>query len=333
MRIIGWIATVVLIAAATACGKSEQQAAAPAPTETQRTAPQRTARKEANHAPVIKSVRLDPANPVDGERVRAIVSVADEDGDPIELGYEWNISGRPIATGESFIELEGVSKRDRIEVTVKASDGRLQSETARAEAQVRNRRPIMTGIAVRPQPEVLPGETLVATAQARDPDGDSLSYSFRWRLNGELQPESGGTFKTDALVKGDEIQAIVVASDGSADSDDLESVVVRVGNSPPEIDSTPQGTWTNDGFSYEIQAHDPDNDAPLRYALKTGPKGMRVDPVLGKVVWQPTPDQTGVHPIEIAVSDAAGASSVQIFEITVKLEDEQPPAPAAAARR
>jgi hypothetical protein len=60
---------------------------------------------------------------------------------------------------------------------------------------------------------------------------------------------------------------------------------------------------------------------------------MRVDSVLGKVFWQPTPDQTGVHPIEIAVSDALGATSVQIFEITVKAEVEKSAAPVASARR
>jgi len=53
--------------------------------------------------------------------------------------------------------------------------------------------------------------------------------------------------------------------------------------------------------------------------------------VLGKVVWQPTYDQAGVHPIEIAVSDVRGATSVQIFEITVKSEESA--APPASARR
>ena len=137
------------------------------------------------------------------------------------------------------------------------------------------------------------------------------------------------SFETDALAKGDEIQAIVVASDGSEDSDDLESVVVRVGNAHPEITSVHEGTWTDEGFSYNVRARDPDNDGPLRYAIKTGPKGMRVDSVIGKVFWQPTPDQTGVHPIEIAVSDAAGATSVQIFEITVKAEESVAPPPAS----
>jgi len=328
MRMIGWIATAALIAATTACGGSDEAAVAVPE------APKKVARKasaETNHPPVIRSVRLEPAAPIEGDRIHAIVAVTDQDGDPIQLGFEWHVSGRPIPSGESSIELKGVRKRDDIEVAVKASDGKLQSDTARAEAQVRNRRPTVIGIAIRPQPEVLPGETLVATAQANDPDGDSLEYSYRWLLNGQLQMDTGDTFETDRLEKGDEIQAVVVASDGDEESDDLASVVVRVGNAYPEITSVPEGTWTDEGFSYEIRAHDPDNDGPLRYSLKKGPKGMRVDSVLGKVVWQPTFDQAGVHPIEIAVSDAAGATSVQIFEITVKAEE--PVAPPPAARR
>jgi hypothetical protein len=327
MRIIGWIVTAVLVAGGTACGGNDEAAVLAAPVKVER-----AATSTANRAPTIRSLRLDPAAPIEGDRVHAIVSVADQDGDPIELGFVWRISGRLIPTGEASIELKRVTKRDRIEVAVTASDGRLQSDTARAEARVQNRRPTLVGIAVRPQPEVLPGEKLVATARANDPDGDPIGYRYRWRVNGELQTGAGDTFETDNLVKGDEIQAIAVASDGTADSDDLASVVVRVGNSHPEIVSVPEGNWTNDGFRYEIQARDPDNDGPLRYSLKKGPKGMLVDSVLGKVFWQPTPDQTGVHPIEIAVSDPLGATSVQIFEITVKAEGGESAAPPASAR-
>ncbi len=327
MRIIGWIATAILVAAGTACGGNDEAAGLVAPMKAER-----AATPEANRAPAIRSVRLDPAAPIDGDRVHANVSVEDQDGDPIELGFEWRISGRLVPGGEASIELKGVTKRDRIEVKVTASDGRLVSEPARAEARVRNRRPTLVGIAVRPQPEVLPGEELAATAQANDPDGDPIAYRYRWRVNGKLQIDTGDTFETDGLVKGDEIQAFVVANDGSTDSDDLASVVVRVGNSHPEIVSVPEGKWTNEGFSYEIQARDPDSDGPLRYSLRTGPKGMRVDSVLGKVFWQPTPDQTGVHPIEIAVSDPWGATSVQIFQITVKAETEEFAAPPASAR-
>jgi len=323
MRILGWMVMAALVAGVTACGDDEDVAVPAAPAKVAR-----ATSGEGNHAPVIRSVRLEPATPVDGDRVHAIAAVSDQDGDPIQLGYEWRISGRPIASGSDSIDLKGVTKYDRIEVVVKASDGKLQSEPTRAEASIQNRRPTLVGIALTPEPEVLPGETVVATAKANDPDGDSLVYRYRWLLNGEPQRTEGASFATKGLAKGDAIQAIAVANDGAADSDELASVVVRVGNSYPEIDSDPQGNWTDEGFSYEIRAHDPDNDGPLRYALKTGPQGMRVDPVLGKVVWQPTAAQAGVHPVEIAVSDAAGATTVQSFEITVKAEE--PAAPPAS---
>jgi hypothetical protein len=328
MRIIGWIAAAVLVAGGSACGGSDEAAVAVAPIKVERASSDAT-----NHAPVIRSVRLDPAAPINGDRIHAIVSVVDEDGDPIEIGFEWSISGRPIPTGEAFIDLKGVTKRDRIEVAVKVSDGRSQSDTARAEARVRNRRPTLVGIGIRPQPEVFPGQILTVAAQANDPDKDPVSYSYRWRLNGELQMETGDTFETDKLVMGDEIQAIAVASDGIADSDDLESVVVRVGNSPPKIVSVPEDIWMGDGISYEIKAYDPDGAGPLRYALKEGPPGMRVDSVLGKLVWQATPDQEGVHRIEVAVSDTAGATSSQAFEITVNVEGDDSAAPPASAQR
>jgi hypothetical protein len=328
MRVIGWIATVILVAGTTACGGNDEATVSAVPAKAERADKTAT-----NHAPVIRDVRLDPSAPVDGDRIHAVVAVTDRDGDPIEIEFEWRISGRQVPSGEDSIELKGVTKRTQIEVVVKASDGKLTSEPARAEARVQNRRPTVVGIGIRPQPEVMHGALLVATAQANDPDGDSLSYSYRWRVNGQLQMETGDTFETGDLEKGDEIQAIVIANDGSADSDDLASVVVRVSNARPEIVSVPGTNWTDDVFSYEVRARDPDNDVPLRFALVTGPSGMRIDSVLGKLVWQAMPDQAGVHPVKIEVADSAGATTVQSFEITVMTQGGESAAPPASAQR
>jgi len=285
----------------------------------------------ANRSPVIRSLHLEPASPVAGDRVNAVAIVEDLDGDPIELGYVWRVSGRRIPSGGSSIELRSVSRHDLIEVAVTASDGRLNSETAHANATVPNRRPVMLGIGLRPSPEVISGDTLVATVRGRDPDDDLLEYRYRWQVNGEDISNEQDRLETDRLVKGDEIRTFVTANDGSDDSDELASVIVRVGNSHPEIVSAPEVRWTDGEFRYEVEARDPDGDRPLRYALRSGPDGMLVDSVLGAVSWKPKPDQTGVHPIEVAVSDPMGATSVQHFEITVKWNEEEPPPPAADA--
>jgi hypothetical protein len=69
---------------------------------------------------------------------------------------------------------------------------------------------------------------------------------------------------------------------------------------------------------------------PLRYALRSGPDGMQIYPVLGSVTWAPRPDQKGRHVVEVAVSDSLGATSVQTFELDVNVvepaKDEPPPA-------
>jgi len=287
----------------------------------------------ANRNPVIRSLHLEPAAPVAGDRVNAVVIVEDQDGDPVELGYVWRVSGHRIPSGGSSIELKGVSKNDLIEVAVTASDGRLNSDTAHAETMVPNRRPVLLGIGLRPSPEVISGDTLVATVRARDPDNDPIGYRYRWQVNGEEVSNEQDRLETDELVKGDEIRVFAIANDGSADSDELESVVVRIANSHPEIVSVPEIRWTNGEFGYQLEAKDPDGDRPLRYELRSGPDGMLVDSVLGAVSWKPKSDQTGVHPIEVAVSDPMGATSVQHFEITVKWTEEEAPASPANAPR
>ena len=321
--------TAVLAVGAMACGGGESDTASlVAPMKAQV-----ETRSATNRSPVIRSLHLEPAAPVAGDRVNAVAIVEDQDGDPIELGYVWRVSGRRIPSGASSIQLRQVSKHDLIEVAVTASDGRLNSDTAHAKTMVPNRRPTLLGIGLRPHPEVLSGDTLVATAQARDPDGDPIDYRYRWLVNGEEVSSEQDRLETDELVKGDEIRAFAIANDGSADSDELASVIVRVGNSHPEIVSVPEVRWTDGEFHYDVEARDPDGDRPLRYALRSGPDGMVVDSVLGAVSWKPKSDQTGVHPIEVAVSDPMGATSVQHFEITVKWTEEETPASPANTPR
>jgi len=55
---------------------------------------------------------------------------------------------------------------------------------------------------------------------------------------------------------------------------------------------------------------------------------MSLAPVLGERSWTPRAHQAGVHPVEIAVADATGASSVHAFERTIAAA----PLPASSPR-
>jgi hypothetical protein len=323
------VSIAVLAAGALACGGGESDSAS---LVTPMKADAETS-SSPNRSPVIRSVHLEPTAPVAGDRVNAVVIVEDPDGDAVELGYVWRVSGHQIPAGGSSIELKAVSKNDRIEVAVTASDGRLNSDTAHANTRVPNRRPVLLGVGLRPSGEVISGDTLVAMVQARDPDRDPIGFRYRWQVNGKEISNERDRLETDELAKGDEIRVFAAADDGSAMSDELGSAIVRVGNSHPEIVSAPEVRWTDGEFRYEIEAKDPDGDRPLRYELRSGPDGMLVDSVLGAVSWKPKSNQTGVFPIEVAVSDPMGATTVQHFEITVKwTEEEPPPVPANNSR-
>jgi hypothetical protein len=289
-------------------------------------ASEKSAEASLNRAPVIQEVRLVPSEPAAGERVRAVVKTIDPDGEAIQLRFAWHVGGLPIPDSAAEILLREVDRGERVEVMVTASDGRDESEPVGAFVTVRNRRPVVTGIGLRPRVEVPRGEPVVATVAARDPDGDPLEFRYEWSVNDRPLPEEGDTLRTDGLRRGDAIRVRVVASDGTDDSAPIPSGVVEVANAHPEILSGPSGVSSDGSFRYTVQARDPDGDRNLRYELRKGPEGMKVNRIDGEVTWRATAKQTGTHEVEIVVEDSEGARTVQAFDLVVRVSSPQPAA-------
>jgi hypothetical protein len=281
--------------------------------------------------PEIQHLSLEPAEPLAGDRMRAIVMARDPDGDRVEISYRWHVAGEPMAEEGSEIVLGEVSKGDWVEVEVIVTDGDWESEPEHARAEVRNQRPVMVGVRLDPAPSVAPGEKVVAIAVGQDEDGDEIEYRYEWRVNGRSVEEDGSSLDTASLDRGDEIQLLVTANDGESDSDPVESIVVQIGNASPEIVSDPSGFREDGVFAYTIEAGDPDGDRNLRYSLRAAPEGMSVDSILGAVTWRPTAEQAGKHTVEVVVTDSQGAWTLQRFELDVAVADEVGEVPAAPA--
>jgi hypothetical protein len=75
-------------------------------------------------------------------------------------------------------------------------------------------------------------------------------------------------------------------------------------NLSPQIESLPEMyVNSNQPYSYQVIASDPNNDA-LSYSLIEGPEGMAIDSVSGIVSWEPGFITSGaVYPVSISVSD------------------------------
>lgn len=282
-----------------------------------------------NSAPVIESVSVEPRTARPGETIRALVEASDPDGDDLELHYEWRLDGRVDSQATERFHVTSAAKRSRIQVTVVASDGSEQSQPVTATARVGNLPPILQGVVIEPLGQVTAGRDVIASPRATDPDGDDVSFRYRWDVNGSTVDETGPVLSSSHYERGDSIRVIVTATDGQDDSDALRSDPIPVVNSPPKITSQPGAIGDDGVFRYTIEAEDPDGDRGFRYRLTEGPPGMDLDTVSGTLTWTPREDQAGRHNVKIEVADLKGARAQQSF--VVLIEFQEPEAPAAPA--
>lgn len=176
------------------------------------------------------AVALDATTPTTNATVRASVTATDADADTLAYTYTWTVNGvaRRVVSSASTtdgFDLSTTDNGDRgdvVAVSVVASDGTLQSAPATASVTVANSAPTLSVSLSDSSAEkhVL----LVATSSAADADGDTLSLTFTWRINGSVRQTTTGTaslsssfdLRRAAAKIGDRVTVDVTLSDGAA---------------------------------------------------------------------------------------------------------------------
>ncbi len=318
-------------AAAWGCGSSQAPEAPPPESAETAQAPA----PPANRPPVVRSVAIQPWEPVAGQLLTAVADATDPDGDPVRLTYHWAIDGHRYQSGESpTLLLPERSKGALVELQVVANDGQvdgldgLDGAASHARVRVENRPPSLLDLLLEPGLEITVEDELAANARPLDPDRDPVEVRYRWFVNGRAIDVTESTLTRRHFRRGDSIQLEAVASDGDDESEPLLSPEIHVLNSPPRIVSTPEKIDEDGTFRYAVAVEDADDDRRLRYRLLEGPTGMKLDWLSGKLSWAPSDAQEGTHAVEIEVDDLAGGKATQTFEIRVGFEE---PAPTPAA--
>jgi len=198
--------------------------------------------------------------------------------------------------------------------------------TASEPAAPANQPPELLDLEVDSSAEARGDRDLVARPRADDPDGDAVTFEYRWSVNGRHVPDADSILSHALFARGDHVALSVRAADGDDSSEWRREDPIEIGNSAPRITSTP-GDFDPDGtFRYPIVVDDTDGDRGYRYEMRQGPPGMRIDSVTGTLHWTPKSDQGGVHPVTIAVNDRHGGVAVQDFDVRVAFENVEPPA-------
>ncbi|MFQ5416289.1 MAG: hypothetical protein ACE5FL_04475 [Myxococcota bacterium] len=304
----GAIASALMLAA---CGEPS------APAATATSAPGSVGGVADNRPPRVEGVRLEPAEPLAGDAVRAVVRASDPDGDPVVLVYEWRLNDRPVGRGTQRLMLSDAAKGDSLEVAVIASDGRAESEPRRSSVRIGNRPPRVERLRIEPSPPFTAGMTLRVRAEAEDADGDDVEFSYRWTLNGVESGSDDPEFDTSALDRGDVLTVSVRAGDGNASGEALASPPLEIVNRAPRVTSRPGPSALGGGFFYRVTAEDPDGDEPLRFELDGAPAGMVIGPISGEITWRPAPSQAGRHTVRVIIDDLKGGRVAHAFEVDV----------------
>ncbi len=143
-----------------------------------------------NASPRVTAVSLMPQTARAGDRLEAQVEASDPDHDRVDLTYKWYRNDTVIKDGEdSFLDTTGFAAPDRIAVEVRASDPAGSGHSSKSE-------PLALGNSgpriVSTPPTAAVQDRFDYPVQARDPDGDRLTYHLEMAPPGMVISSDSG---------------------------------------------------------------------------------------------------------------------------------------------
>ena len=174
------------------------------------------------------------------------------------------------------------------------------------------------------------GKLYSYNAQARDPNGDSVTFSLVSAPAGmtvrtvPVGTANVGEIRWTPAATGTFLIAIRAADGKGGFGSQVYRVVVKGGNRAPSITSVAVTTAVAGGaYRYLVNATDPDRD-PLQFELVSGPAGMAMHRYGGMLTWSPSVQDVGKHPVKIRVIDGRGEMDEQSFTVEVAKDTAAP---------
>jgi len=203
--------------------------------------------------------------------------------------------------------------------TPQKPEGAIIGESGGKEAEeVKNNPPEVASIKLSPR-LVYPGTKIESEVEGNDKDGDAVTFSYEWKMNGNtLENETFDELDTKSFKKGDLIMLFVTPFDGKEKGKMRWSTTVMIANRPPVITSFPPTGVSNGKYIYEVKANDEDGDT-LSYSLEDAPHGMTIDPSTGIIQWNIPSDAKDSYSFRIVVTDGDG-KAFQGLTLNPKIE-------------
>ncbi|RYX80739.1 hypothetical protein EON83_27300 [bacterium] len=283
-----------------------------------------------NSAPVVNGTPLTPSNPNTNSTLTAPLAT-DADGDTLTYSYVWKKNGVIIdgATDRTLnLATPGYGDNDDvITVTITANDGTVDSAAVTpASVTIGNTAPVVSGVAISPNAATT-NSTLTATAAVTDGEGDSISFSYQWKKNGEeIDGATGDTLDLSVIGhgdKGDVITVTVVANDGTVNSAPFTSAPLTIGNTAPQmatVSISPTDPKTDTTLTASPAGNDVDSDT-LTFTYQWKKNGSVIGGATGNTLNLATVgygNKNDVITVEVKANDGtANSASLTSAGVTV----------------
>ena len=176
------------------------------------------------------TIDLDAKAP-SSDDVVAVAVIDDPDEDEHSVVWSWALDGVPGSTTDT-LPADDIARGEVWTVTATVDDGEASSEEASAEVIITNGPPKVTELTLSPE-EPLTADTLEASYEVVDSDGDAFDLTWSWSVDGvTVDDEVGETLDGAFFAKGETVSVHLVAYDDE-DEGETATASVEIGNTPP----------------------------------------------------------------------------------------------------
>ncbi|MEC8425534.1 MAG: hypothetical protein VX000_17230, partial [Myxococcota bacterium] len=222
-----------------------------------------------NTTPTVSAVSLSPTSVYTNDTLTASVTTSDPDGDTLTVTYDWYVDGTSVQNTTSNVldgsaTAAGFDKEQDVYVIVTADDGTDTATSTSAIITVSNTPPTAPGVTIDPS-DPIEGEDLICevTTASTDADGDAITYSMAWTVDGASYSSALTTTWTDDTVDGadtaiDELwECTATPTDGDTNGTSTTTSARVVSCSDLDCDGYPDLVFSNhfDGSRTDIDSY------------------------------------------------------------------------------
>ena len=194
-----------------------------------------------NTPPVVTSLTVTPTTVLTDDVLTATGSGTDADGDTLSYGWDWYVDS---GTGFSLVQsnsganadtLDGVfhfDRGDQVYVIMTITDGSSSATQTSPTTTVQNTAPSAYNVIITPGGPIAGVDDLECIAQGADADGDSVTFTYAWEVDGVVANYASAIIATTELTNGEVWECIATPDDGTV-SGTPNSGVVTIGAAIP----------------------------------------------------------------------------------------------------